>query len=177
MIQTERLILRHWHETDAEQLYQHASNQKISYNSGWPAHQTVSESRKIINEYFQSEYCYAICLAHTGKIVGSIELKFGERAQIIAHDESEIGYWIGEQYWGNGYAVEAVKALIKIAFESLAVNAIWCDYYEGNQQSKRVSEKCGFVAQEMIENYEIPPLNMTRNLYRTKLIKTEWLNQ
>jgi RimJ/RimL family protein N-acetyltransferase len=59
-------------------------------------------------------------------------------------DEPELGYWLGRDYWGKGYATEAGRRVIRHAFEDLGSKAVWCCYYEGNERSKRVQEKLGF---------------------------------
>lgn len=58
--------------------------------------------------------------------------------------EAEIGYWLGRPFWGHGYIPEAVKTLLARCFSELKLRAVWCGYYEGNDKSKRVCEKCGF---------------------------------
>ena len=56
-------------------------------------------------------------------------------------DECELGYWLGEPFWGRGYMPEAAYALMKRGFETLEMTTIWCGYYDGNKKSKRVQEK------------------------------------
>lgn len=56
----------------------------------------------------------------------------------------EISLWIGEPYWGRGYGTEAAHALIDLAFDDGAVNAIWCANRVTNTRARRVIEKCGF---------------------------------
>lgn len=58
--------------------------------------------------------------------------------------EAEIGYWIGKPYWGQGLIPEAIEVLLSRCFNDLALDTVWCGYYEGNIKSKRVCEKCGF---------------------------------
>ena len=60
-------------------------------------------------------------------------------------DECELGYWLGKPFWGQGIMPEAVKEMIRHAFEDLDMQKIWIGYYEGNTKSKRVQEKCGFL--------------------------------
>lgn len=63
----------------------------------------------------------------------------------LKSEEAEIGYWIGKPYWGQGLSPEAVKALLPRCFNELGIDIVWCGYYEGNDRSKRVVEKCGFI--------------------------------
>ncbi|MEM6388147.1 MAG: GNAT family protein [Pseudomonadota bacterium] len=59
-------------------------------------------------------------------------------------DLPQIGYWIGEPYWNNGYATEAVKTIIDHAFKSSEIDEVGCGCRVTNAASRRVIEKCGF---------------------------------
>ncbi len=74
---------------------------------------------------------------------------------LLYEGAAELGYWIGEEYWGNNYAFEASQALIKRAFGELNVNEIYASYRIENKQSKRVLEKLGFkyYSELVNENY------------------------
>ena len=56
----------------------------------------------------------------------------------------EIGYVLSKDYWGQGIMPEAVTAVINYLFNDLNLDFLTCGYYEFNNQSKRVQEKCGF---------------------------------
>jgi len=56
----------------------------------------------------------------------------------------ELGYWLGVPYWGNGYATEALHAVIDYAFTDLAHDALQAGSRVTNPASRRVLEKCGF---------------------------------
>ena len=62
----------------------------------------------------------------------------------IPDTEGEIGYWIGVPFWGKGLIPEAVRELARHGFEDLKLDKTWCGYFDGNEKSKRVQEKCGF---------------------------------
>ena len=70
----------------------------------------------------------------------------------LPDNEAEIGYWIGEPYWNKGYATKATNLLMDFAFNQLGLNKLWCGYYDGNEASKRVQEKCGFKYQYTIHD-------------------------
>lgn len=65
---------------------------------------------------------------------------------------AEIGYWIGEPYWGKGYATEAVRLLIKFAFEELDLLRIYAKIYEYNIGSMKVLEKTSFEKEAIIKS-------------------------
>ena len=142
---TERLILRPWEESDAESLYKYAKDPQVGPIAGWPPHTSVEDSRDIIKSVLAVNETYAICKRQDNRAIGSSGLMRVEQSNLdIPEDEGEIGYWIGVPFWGQGYAPEAARELIRHGFEDLKLNRIWCGYFEGNDKSKRVQEKCGF---------------------------------
>lgn len=147
MIETERLILRPWHDDDAETLYRYAKDPAIGSAAGWPAHRSVEESREIIRTVFADPEVYAVELKNSGEAVGCCGLLFGESANssCVETGHAEIGYWIGVPFWGRGLIPEAVNALVGRCFGELNLSAVWIGYYDGNDKSRRVAEKCGFA--------------------------------
>jgi Acetyltransferases, including N-acetylases of ribosomal proteins len=145
-LKTERLIMRPWKESDAENLYEYAKDPNVGPIAGWPVHTSVENSREIIRDVLSAEETYAVCLKEDGKAIGSIGLMVGAASNLnIPDTEGEIGYWIGVPFWGRGLIPEAVNELLRHGFEDLKLDKIWCGYFEGNTKSKRVQEKCGFV--------------------------------
>lgn len=146
IIETERLILRPWEETEADTLFKYASDPEIGPIAGWPPHTSVENSLGIIRTIFSAPETYAVVLKDTGEPVGSCGIMFadGLHSAAMKPGEAEIGYWIGKPYWGQGFIPEAVNALLSRCFNELALDAVWCGYYEGNSKSKRVCEKSGF---------------------------------
>ncbi len=146
MIETKRLILRPWEESDAEAMFKYASDPDIGPIAGWPPHTSVENSREIIRTVFAAPETYAVVLKATGEPVGSCGIMFSDslHSAEMKPREAEIGYWIGKPYWGQGLIPEAVTALLARCFNDLHLDAAWCGYYDGNTKSKRVIEKCGF---------------------------------
>lgn len=146
MIETERLIIRPWQENDAEALFKYASDPAIGPIAGWPPHTSVENSLEIIRTVFSAPETYAVVLKETDEPVGCCGIMYSNSLHTadMKQGEAEIGYWIGKPYWGQGLIPEAVKALLSRCFNDLELNAVWCGYYEGNDKSRRVCEKCGF---------------------------------
>ena len=146
MIETKRLILRPWQETEAATLFKYACEPDLGPIAGWPPHISVENSLEIIRTVFSAPETYAVVLKDTGEPVGSCGIMFADslHSATMKSGEAEIGYWIGKPYWGQGLIPEAVKALLSRCFNELALDAVWCGYYEGNSKSKRVCEKSGF---------------------------------
>lgn len=175
IIKTPRLILRPWEEADAESLYNYAKDERVGPITGWPAHKSVEESLNVIRNVLSADETYAVCLKEDNKAIGSIGLIAPAQSHVKTSDtEIEIGYWIGVPFWGNGYIPEAVKALQKRAFEDLGYTAIWCGYYDGNEKSKRVQEKCGFWYHHTEYNKPCKLMGDTRTEHFTYITREQW---
>lgn len=143
-IETERLNLRPWREDDAEALYGYAKDPRVGPIAGWQAHTSVENSREIIKSVLSVKGTYAVALKDGGGPVGSIGIFPVTHLNIPEYEgELEIGYWIAVPFWGQGLIPEAVRALLRRAFDE-GSERIWCGHYEGNDKSRRVIEKCGF---------------------------------
>lgn len=178
VLETERLILRPWKESDAESLYKYAKDPLVGPIAGWPPHKSVENSCEIIKNVLSAPNTYAVVLKATGKPVGSIGLMIGESSNLkISNDEGEIGYWIGVPYWGQGLIPEAVKEILRYGFEDLQLSKIWCGYFEGNEKSHRVQEKCGFIYHHTNENIKWKLMNDIRTEHITCLTKDKWINK
>ncbi len=176
--ETERLILRPFRESDAEDLYQYAKAPDVGPIAGWPPHQSVEESLAVIRTVFTGMEAYAVCLKTDDRVIGAIELKLnGHTDMTDRDDECELGYWLGKPFWGRGLMPEAVRALLRHAFEDLGMEKIWCGYYDGNEKSKRVQEKCGFVYQWTTPDAEVPLMHETRIGHVSCLTREAWCNQ
>jgi [ribosomal protein S5]-alanine N-acetyltransferase len=84
-----------------------------------------------------TEYTLAVCDAGSGDLVGAISLRVDE-----GH-EGNIGYWIGRPYWGKGYASEAVRCLLALAFDHLQLPKVWAIHMATNVASGKVMAKNG----------------------------------
>lgn len=142
-IETERLILRPITEDDAEAIYEYSQNENVGFNAGWKPHESIEETREIMNLIFlNKESVFGIELKETGKLFGSIGIipdpkRENSKARML-------GYAIGEKYWGNGYATEAVRAVLRFGFEEQKLRLISAYCYPFNERSKNVLKKCGF---------------------------------
>lgn len=172
ILKTDRLILRPWKETDAKSLYEYAKNPNVGPMAGWPPHKSIEESLDIIRNVLNGAECYAICEKDNTIAIGSVELKLDLSDK---EDECELGYWLGEPFWGNGYMPEAARELIRHGFEDLKMSTIWCGYYDGNNKSKRVQEKLGFVYHHTCEKVPVPLLNEVRMNHMNIMTKEQWI--
>ena len=89
-------------------------------------------------------------------------------------DECELGYWLGKPFWGQGIVPEAVKEMLRHAFEELGMTTVWVGYYEGNAKSKRVQEKCGFRYRWKSEDVDVPLLHEKRTGHVSSMTRDQW---
>ncbi|MDH0354092.1 GNAT family N-acetyltransferase [Morganella sp. GD04133] len=177
-LETERMILRPWAETDAADLYDVAKDDRVGPIAGWPPHSCVAESADIIRTVFNLDEVYATELKASGRAVGCIGILIGENSNFdISQREGEIAYWIGVPYWGQGLISEAVREVMRHAFETLELDALWCGYFENNEQSHRAQAKCGFRHHHTEENKFNPFLNDYRTEHISRITREEWLAQ
>ncbi len=172
ILETQRLILRAWKETDAEVCYQYARDPQVGPVAGWPAHTDVDTSRRIIREKLAVPETYAVVLKETGLPIGSIRLHHEDLAE--QEDEAELGYWLGVPYWGQGLTTEAAGEVLRHAFEDLKLSRVWCGYYDGNLRSRRVQEKLGFRYQWTTEQVEVPQMHEIRKGHVSLLTREQW---
>ena len=143
ILKTPNLTLRPWLEDDAECLYHFAKNPNIGPIAGWPPHESVEDSLNIIKTVFAKRETYAI--VRNGVPIGCVGLLFHpDTNHWWGEGAVELGYWVGEEYWGKGYATEASKRVIEHAFDDLDADVIYASYRIENSASKRVLEKLGF---------------------------------
>ncbi len=176
ILETERLLLRHWTEEDAAACYRYARDLRVGPAAGWPAHNSVEESRGIIRSVLMRPETWAIVWKQTDQLVGSVGLDFHTPVS-RGSDEAELGYWLGVPWWGRGIMPEAARRLLRRAFEDLGLKRVWCCYYAGNEKSKRVQEKLGFRYVRTDENVPVPLLGEFRTDIVNCMTREAWVER
>ena len=147
-IETEQLLLRPFRLDDLQDFYKYASVEGVGEMAGWAHHETVEKSREILDMFIREDKTFAIVFKKNGTVIGSLGIeKYGaEEALTEFHNYRgrEIGYVLSKDYWGKGLMPEAVNAVVNYLFNTLDMDFLTCGYYDFNEQSKRVQEKCGF---------------------------------
>ena len=144
-METERLRLRPWQDSDAEMLYKYACDPDVGPRAGWPPHKSVEESLQIIRTIFHNDRTWAIELKETGEAIGCIGyFIYGESNINIDENDAEAGYWIAKPYWNQGVCTEALRWLIDYCFNEKKFDLLGSDFFVDNPASGRVMEKCGF---------------------------------
>ncbi|MBE6054852.1 MAG: GNAT family N-acetyltransferase [Clostridium sartagoforme] len=134
-LETDRLVIRKFREGDGEDLYEYLSNEEVVK---FEPYKTFSREQAYAEAERRSgdNNFLAVCLKN-GKLIGNLYF----------HKDSfetyEVGYVFNRNYWGNGYATEALKALIKYAFEELGVRRIIAMCDPKNHNSWKLLERVG----------------------------------
>jgi ribosomal-protein-alanine N-acetyltransferase len=144
-LETKRLILRDWQESDLNDLYEYAKVDGVGEMAGWKAHENIEVSKRILKDFIDKGDVYAAVLKENGKVIGSLGIHDRTMDKNYKADvQREIGYVLSKDYWGKGIMPEAVREAIKYAFEEIKTDVLWCGHFTINPQSQRVVEKSGF---------------------------------
>lgn len=138
---TERLVLRQPLEDDIDELVTLANNIRVaSMLARMPYPYDVDDARtflRSVRDKRRGGCAYALTLADSGAFIGGAGLDRKENG-------FELGYWIGEPYWGRGYATEGAHALVDLAFRATGIEVLDVSCRVINAASRRVIHKCGF---------------------------------
>ena len=148
IIETERLVLRPFKWDDLDDFFAYASVEGVGEMAGWPHHENKDKSKEILTHFIEEDKTFALCFKENGRVVGSLGVEFyGAEDKLTEFDGykgREIGYVLARDQWGKGLMAEAVKAVINFLFDEKDLDFLTCGYYDFNNQSRRVQEKCGF---------------------------------
>lgn len=148
VIETERLLLRAFKETDLSDFYEYAKVDGVGEMAGWPHHKNIEESKKILDRFIKNDIVFAIVYKENNKVIGSLGVEECGLVDKLTEFDGllgrELGYVLSKNYWGNGIMPEAVKGVIDYLFNDLNLDYITIGHFSRNNQSRRVIEKCGF---------------------------------
>ena len=153
-LETERLFLRQLRDEDAVALSKYGSNFDIARMTGSFPHPfpLLSAEFKILHLRAQNRrnlaYPYAITEKGNDSMIGIVDL-----FRRTETDNLEFGYWIGEPFWGKGYASEACRALMGEADRHFGSSPLKAGVFSDNPASVRVLEKLGFRLTGKKEQY------------------------
>ena len=137
------IVLRPWQKQDAQELASVANNKNIWNNvrDALPSPYTVMDALQWIAHVNDQNPVVHFAIVYKGRIAGSIGCVPKED---VARKTIEIGYFVGEPYWGKGIATEAVRLLVDFIVTRMDVIRIYAQVFAGNQSSMKVLQKNGF---------------------------------
>lgn len=173
-IETERLILREFRESDVEDFFEMDSNTAVHIYLGNNPIKTMDEARNgianIIQQYVDNGIGrWATIEKASGNFIGWSGLKF-MTTEVNNHiNFYDVGYRLIPKFWGKGYATESAKAAIEYGFNEMKLSVIYGTVNIDNKASRNVLEKCGL---KFIEKFDFPLWNVQCDLL--KISKEEW---
>jgi len=138
------LAIRPWRRGDEPSLVVYANNRKVAGNlrDAFPHPYTPADARSWIDRATRQDPATSFAIASGVEAIGGIGLILGSD---VFRRSAELGYWLGEPFWGRGIASRAVGAFTAWAFARFDLLRIEAGVFEGNPASARVLEKAGFT--------------------------------
>lgn len=143
---TTRLCLRKILKSDTADMFEYSCREDVTKYLLWSPHQSEAYTAKYLS-YIQSRYRagdfydWAIVHEESGKMIGTC----GFTKLNVESNSGEVGYVLNPDFWGKGYATEAVRAVIRFGFNHLRLNRLEARFMVGNDASFRVMQKVGMT--------------------------------
>jgi len=140
----DKIRLRPIKANDARVAYRLLTNDAILSNIAWDgptSEAQVHETYQHWEEQLKTGDYYPFAIEHTDQsgLMGCIDIGFPRHPQ-----QANIGYWLGEPFWGNGYMTEAIRLICHLSFQHLDAVRAYATVFVGNIASRRALEKNGF---------------------------------
>jgi [ribosomal protein S5]-alanine N-acetyltransferase len=166
------ICLQTWYDGHFHQLYALANNPHIAKNlrDSFPQPYTIHDARHWIEHNIKFNPPQNFAIEWEGKLVGSVGCEVGKDE---LRTNMEIGFWIGERFWGKGIATEAVQLFTEYALIKFPlVQRIYAQVYDFNVASMRVLENSGFEPEAILKNAYIKN-NKVGDLFQYVIIREE----
>lgn len=153
-LSTQRLRLGKIRVSDIPTIVTYANNRNIADNTlnlPNPYHEENAVfwmNMQIQGFQKKQNYIFAIFIKETDKFIGGIGLHIDAN-----HNKAEMGYWIGEPNWNNGFASEAGKEILKYGFKVLELNKIYATHFLQNKASEKVLKKIGMQKEATLKQH------------------------
>lgn len=177
-LETERLILRKIRIEDARIAFNNwCNNDMVDKYVLWKKHPsvetTIKQYEKWIEEYNDEKtFRWIVELKDNHDLIGTIDVS----PRFIKHGSCEIGYCYSDKYWNNGYATEALKAVIKYLFEECEAELVNAEFMENNPASGKVMEKAGMKFEGRLRSRVIDKNNIRNNLVNYSITRNEYFD-
>jgi RimJ/RimL family protein N-acetyltransferase len=139
-LETARLQLRPYTESDIAELLPLIGTREVAATTLRIAHPyTEQDARDFLALAQESGKIWlAITLRSDGRQIGGVGLRVDDQ-----HRHAELGYWLGVPYWGQGYATEAAREMLRYGFEELGLHRVFASHFKHNPASGRILVKVG----------------------------------
>ena len=151
--------VRSWRASDLEPLVRYANNRKIWLNlrDRFPHPYTKADGQRFLRSMRQANPETAFAIVVDGEAAGGIGFML---QQDVDRASAEIGYWLGEPFWGRGLATEALAAVTMHVIEAHGVTRVFAVPFAHNAASCRVLEKAGYVLEARLRRSAIKDGNV-----------------
>jgi RimJ/RimL family protein N-acetyltransferase len=170
VLETARLKLRPYTETDVAELIPLIGAREVAATTGRIPHPYTKRDAKrfIAAAQNDDEVRLAITLRSDDRMIGGIGLRLFEQ-----HHHAELGYWLGLPYWGNGFATEAAREMLRYGFESLRLHRIFATVFMHNPASGRILLKLG-MRREGCQRQHFRKWDQFADLELYGMLRQEW---
>ncbi len=154
IIETDRLRLRPFTIADAPEVQRLASNLEIARNTlamPFPYLDGMAESwiETQATDFLDGKSAiFAICLKESQQLIGAIGLSLQ-----LQYSVAEIGYWVGKEFWNQGYCTEALKTIIDFGFNQFKLHKLHASHFGNNPSSGRVMLKAGMTYEGTLRSH------------------------
>jgi [ribosomal protein S5]-alanine N-acetyltransferase len=151
-LETERLLLRPLTQADAPAMARLAGRREIADTTISIPHPYSEEQARQwiaghVDLFANGKFCvFGMQLKREGTLIGTI----GLREIDAEHSQAELGFWVGVGCWGQGYATEAARAVVRFGFEQMDLNRIYAHHMLRNPASGRVLAKLGMKREGLL---------------------------
>lgn len=155
IIETDRLILRRFELSDAHNMFDnYCGNDKVTEYLSWSAHKNVEDTKSYLLNFVlpkydeENTYRWAIVWKANNEVIGCIDVCSSSDGSRRA----ELGWVIGDAYWGKGIMPEAAESVVKYLF-SVGYERIQAVHHSANLKSGRVMQKIGMQYEGILKKY------------------------
>lgn len=175
-VPTDRLRLRKPTAADIPSILEYANNPKIeemTLSFPYPYYEKdaiswLDRANKGLKD--QSNYIFAICLLETNEFVGGIGFDIDQK-----HNRAELGFWVGEPFWNQGYITEATKEVLRFGFEEVGLHKIYAHHMIDNPASGKVMTKNGMIKEGQLKDH-IKKGDQYKSVVLYRLTKEEYVS-
>ena len=173
-LETERLLLRPFVPTDADEVQRLAGDRAIAdttldiphpYTDGLAADWIATHAADFAAG---TGVTFAVTRKPDGALVGAIALK-----DIQAGFKAELGYWTGRPYWGCGYCTEAARAVLRFAFTELSLQRVFAHHFCRNPASGKVMQKLGMKPEGVLRRHVLK-WGQAEDIAFYGILRSEW---
>jgi ribosomal-protein-alanine N-acetyltransferase len=145
----DRCIVRPWRIADVAPLAKHANNANVArqLRDRFPHPYTAGDARHFIQSVLGARTPTVFAIVVDGEPVGGVGISPGADVERFS---AEIGYWLGEAFWGRGIATDAVRLVSGYAFDTCNMLRLFALPFADNLQSIRVLEKAGYTREALL---------------------------